>query len=85
MPATKTVTAQLAAFAILAHALGAPRWPDAAWDEVPRAQAEVLADDAAAAAAGTAIAGSGNHVQLGRGFLSGDRGGRAVHVPVHLQ
>ncbi|MEO8686925.1 MAG: SIS domain-containing protein [Solirubrobacteraceae bacterium] len=69
VPATKTVTAQLAACAILAHALGAPRWPDAAWDEVPRAQAEVLADDAAAAAAGTAIAGSGNHVQLGRGFL----------------
>jgi glucosamine--fructose-6-phosphate aminotransferase (isomerizing) len=69
VPATKTVTAQLAAFAILAHALGGPLWPDEAWDEVPRAQAEVLADDASATAAGAAIARSGNHVQLGRGFL----------------
>jgi glucosamine--fructose-6-phosphate aminotransferase (isomerizing) len=69
VPATKTVTAQLAAFAILAHALGDPLWPDEAWDEVPRAQAEVLADDASAATAGAAIARSGNHVQLGRGFL----------------
>src|SRR6187200_2223151 len=39
VPATKTVTAQLAAFAILAHALGEPLWPAAAWAEVPRAQA----------------------------------------------
>jgi glutamine---fructose-6-phosphate transaminase (isomerizing) len=69
VPATKTVTAQLAAFAILAHALGEPLWPERAWDEVPRAQAELLADDAGAAAAGAVIARSGNHVQLGRGFL----------------
>src|SRR3954463_14173683 len=67
VPATKTVTAQLAAFAILAHALGEPLWPDEAWAAVPRAQAEVLAGDAAAA--GEAIARSRNHVQLGRGFL----------------
>jgi glucosamine--fructose-6-phosphate aminotransferase (isomerizing) len=71
VPATKTVTAQLAAFAILAHALGDPLWPDAAWDEVPRAQAAMLADDEGAAAAGAAIARSDNHVQLGRGFLYG--------------
>jgi glucosamine--fructose-6-phosphate aminotransferase (isomerizing) len=70
VPATKTVTAQLAAFAILAHALGAPLWPEPAWEELPRAQAEVLADDTAAAAAGAAIARSGSHVQLARGFLS---------------
>jgi glucosamine--fructose-6-phosphate aminotransferase (isomerizing) len=69
VPATKTVTAQLAAFAILADALGEAPWPDAAWDAVPRAQAEVLADDAAAEAAGAAIARSSSHVQLGRGFL----------------
>ena len=69
VPATKTVTAQLAAFAILAHALGEPLWPERAWAEVPRAQAELLADAASAAAAGAAIARSGNHVQLGRGFL----------------
>ena len=62
VPATKTVTAQLAAFAILAHALGDPLWPDDAWDEVPLAQAAMLADDAAAAAAGAAIARSDNHV-----------------------
>ena len=43
VPATKTVTAQLAAFAILAHALGEPLWPEEAWAAVPRAQAEVLA------------------------------------------
>jgi glucosamine--fructose-6-phosphate aminotransferase (isomerizing) len=67
VPATKTVTAQLAAFAILAHALGEPLWPDDAWEAVPRAQAEVLAGDVAAA--GELIARSGNHVQLGRGFL----------------
>ena len=69
VPATKTVTAQLAAFAILAHALGEPLWPEDAWAAVPRAQAEVLADDDAAAAAGAAIARSASHVQLGRGFL----------------
>ena len=69
VPATKTVTAQLAAFAILAHALGEPLWPEEAWAAVPRAQAEVLADDDAAAAAGAAIAASASHVQLGRGFL----------------
>ena len=69
VPATKTVTAQLAAFAMLAHALGEPLWPEEAWAAVPRAQAEVLADDDAAAAAGAAIAGSASHVQLGRGFL----------------
>jgi glutamine---fructose-6-phosphate transaminase (isomerizing) len=67
VPATKTVTAQLAAFAILAHALGEPPWAEEAWEAVPRAQAEVLAGDVAAA--GEAIAKSGNHVQLGRGFL----------------
>ena len=69
VPATKTVTAQLAAFAILAGALGEPPWRDEDWAAVPRAQAEVLADDAGAAIAGAAIARSGNHVQLGRGFL----------------
>ena len=69
VPATKTVTAQLAAFAILAHALGEPLWPERAWAEVPRAQTELLADDASAAVAGAAIARSGNHVQLGRGYL----------------
>ncbi len=63
------MTAQLAAFAILAHALGEPLWPEEAWAAVPRAQAAVLDDDAAAAAAGAAIAGSASHVQLGRGFL----------------
>ena len=69
VPATKTVTAQLAAFAILAHALGEPLWPERAWAEVPRAQAELLADDASAAAAGIVIARSGSHVQLARGYL----------------
>jgi glutamine---fructose-6-phosphate transaminase (isomerizing) len=69
VPATKTVTAQLAAFAILADALGGPLWPDEAWDAVPSAQAEALADDACATAAGAAIARSASHVQLGRGFL----------------
>lgn len=67
VPATKTVTAQLAAFAIIAHALGEPLWSEDAWEAVPRAQAEVLAGDVAAA--GEAIARSANHVQLGRGFL----------------
>ncbi len=67
VPATKTVTAQLAAFAILAYALGEPLWPEEAWAAVPRAQAEVLAGDVSAA--GEVIARSGNHVQLARGFL----------------
>ena len=69
VPATKTVTAQLAAFAILADALGEPLWPAHAWEAVPRAQEELLADDAPAAAAGAAIAHARSHVQLGRGFL----------------
>jgi len=69
VPATKTVTAQLAAFAILADALGHAPWPAHAWEAVPRAQQELLSDDAPAAAAGAEIARARSHVQLGRGFL----------------
>jgi glutamine---fructose-6-phosphate transaminase (isomerizing) len=69
VPATKTVSAQLAAFAVLAQALGRELWADAAWEDLPAAQSELLGDEAGVAAAGAAIARSSGHVQLSRGYL----------------
>jgi len=71
VPATKTVTSQFAAFAILAEALGG----DAAlfpWDALPDATAEILADEGPAAAAAASITGDTTGlVAIARGLLLG--------------
>jgi glucosamine--fructose-6-phosphate aminotransferase (isomerizing) len=75
VPATKTVTAQFAAFAVLAEALatGDARlpWDDATWAALPGAVEELLADDAAARAAATVVGDAQGLVAIARGLLLG--------------
>ena len=65
VPATKTLTAQLAAFAILAEALGGE---PADWSRLPDTVAAVLRDEDAPAAAAEALAGADRLVAVGRGL-----------------
>lgn len=76
VPATKTVTSQFAAFAVLAQALaadaGALPWDDAAWTALPDAVEALLADEAAAARAAAQIGGETTGlVAIARGLLLG--------------
>jgi glucosamine--fructose-6-phosphate aminotransferase (isomerizing) len=69
VPATKTFTAQLAAFAILAEAFGDVPWTAAAWDALPAAAAKVLADDETARAATADLEDARGLVAVARGYL----------------
>ncbi len=69
VPATKTLTAQLAAMALVAEALGTVPWSDADWARLPEAVAEVLADPAPADAAAESIADADGLIAVGRGYL----------------
>jgi glucosamine--fructose-6-phosphate aminotransferase (isomerizing) len=69
VPATKTFTAQVAAFAILAEALGPVPWDDAAWDALPRGVAEVLDDGEPPARAAAAIGDAPGLIAVARGVL----------------
>ena len=69
VPATKTLTAQLAAFALIAEALGAVPWRGEDWERAIAAVATVLADPAAAERAAGRLAGADRLVALGRGPL----------------
>jgi glucosamine--fructose-6-phosphate aminotransferase (isomerizing) len=77
VPATKTVTSQFAAFAVLAEALArddadaALPWDDATWGALPGAVAEILADDAPAQAAATVVGDAQGLVAIARGLLLG--------------
>lgn len=73
VPATKTVTSQFAAFAILAEALGsgALPWDDATWAALPGAVGELLADDAPARAAAQVVGDAQGLVAIARGLLLG--------------
>jgi glutamine---fructose-6-phosphate transaminase (isomerizing) len=78
VPATKTVTSQFAAFAVLAEALAdggsdaaALPWDDAAWSALPDAVAELLADDAPARAAAQTVGDAQGLVAIARGLLLG--------------
>lgn len=76
VPATKTVTSQFAAFAVLAEALAADPgtlpWEAATWDALPGAVEALLADDAPAAHAATAVADDTTGlVVIARGLLLG--------------
>jgi glucosamine--fructose-6-phosphate aminotransferase (isomerizing) len=69
IPATKTFTAQLAIFALLAEAMGPVPWSQADWEEVPRSVEAVLADPAPAGRVAAEIGDARAAVVLARGFL----------------
>ncbi|MDX6684812.1 MAG: hypothetical protein QOF26_1081 [Baekduia sp.] len=75
VPATKTVTAQFAAFAVLAEAIAADGvqlpWDGAAWEALPGAIGDLLADDAPARAAADVIGDAQGLVAIARGLLLG--------------
>jgi glucosamine--fructose-6-phosphate aminotransferase (isomerizing) len=71
VPATKTVTTQMAALAILAGALGPVPYEQADLARVPEAIAGVLQDPAPAEAVAAELAGASRVVVVARGFLTG--------------
>jgi len=71
VPATKTVTAQMAAFAVLADALGGLGCSADDWDAVPAAVQAVLDDPDSAAAAAEVIGAAPGIITVGRGLLYG--------------
>jgi glutamine---fructose-6-phosphate transaminase (isomerizing) len=74
VPATKTVTSQFAAFALLAEALAdgaALPWGDDAWGALPDAVSELLDDDAPPRAAAEAVGDARGLVAIARGLLLG--------------
>ncbi|MCL2770501.1 MAG: SIS domain-containing protein [Solirubrobacterales bacterium] len=69
VPATKTVTGQLTAFAIAALALGRVPFTDGELDAVPHWVQAVLDDGGAPAAAAQALAGASQLIIVARGYL----------------
>ncbi|MFL5840378.1 MAG: SIS domain-containing protein [Thermoleophilaceae bacterium] len=69
IPATKTFTAQLAVFALLAEAMGPVPWSQADWETIPRSVEAALADPAPAAAVAAEIGDARAAVVLARGFM----------------
>lgn len=69
VPATKTYTATVAAFAIIAEAFGDCPWGDADWKRLPAAVAEVLDDPAGPERAAEEIGDAPGAITVGRGFL----------------
>jgi glutamine---fructose-6-phosphate transaminase (isomerizing) len=71
VPATKTFTAQLAAFALLAQALGPVPWDAGAWAALPDQMEALLADRDAVGPAVDELRTSEGVIHIGRGFLFG--------------
>jgi glutamine---fructose-6-phosphate transaminase (isomerizing) len=71
VPATKTVTAQFAAFSIIAQSLGEVGLDDEVADALPRQVAELLADPSPAAALAEWLSDADRLVTLARGLLLG--------------
>ena len=69
LPATKTFTAQLAAFSFVAEAMGAVPWSGDDWNRLPDALEAVLSDEAPARRAARTIGDSEGLISVGRGFL----------------
>ncbi|QBI21943.1 SIS domain-containing protein [Egibacter rhizosphaerae] len=69
VPATKTFTAQVAAFALVAEALGTVPWTGRDWERLPAAVASVLADDLPAREAAEGLVDAAGIVSVGRGYL----------------
>lgn len=68
VPATKTFTAQAAAFAIVAEALGDVGWGDEGWAALPGAVAEVLDDLGSAERVAEAIGDASGLLATARGY-----------------
>jgi glucosamine--fructose-6-phosphate aminotransferase (isomerizing) len=71
VPATKTVTGQLVAFALLAEALGEVSWSRPQLAELPEAIAALLADPDPAEAAAATLRGADRMLTVARGVLYG--------------
>ena len=69
VPATKTVTGQFAAFAIIAAALGRAPFTQDELDAVPTAVRAVLDDPGAIAAAAGSLVGASQLIVVARGYL----------------
>ena len=69
VPATKTFTAQLAAFALLAEALGKVPWADRDWATLPEVVQTTLNDADPAAGVAREIGDSRGLLTVGRGFM----------------
>jgi glucosamine--fructose-6-phosphate aminotransferase (isomerizing) len=69
VPATKTFTAQLAAAALLAEALGPVPWGDGDWERLPGVVEETLADYTPAERAAAVLEEAQELVAVGRGYL----------------
>lgn len=69
VPATKTFTAQLVAFAFLAEALGSAAWDPQDWVRLPGTVAQVLDDTAPPVAVAEAIGHAEGLVTVGRGYM----------------
>jgi glutamine---fructose-6-phosphate transaminase (isomerizing) len=69
VPATKTFTAQLAAVALLAEALGPAPWGDRDWRRLPDVAEELLADPGPAERAAAGLGDAHELVAIGRGYL----------------
>lgn len=71
VPATKTFTGQVAAFALLGEALGPVPWGADDWARLPQAVARVLDDASPARDMAAAIGDAPGMVVVGRGFCYG--------------
>ena len=69
VPATKTFTAQLVAFAIIAEALGTVPWGDRDWATLPAIVQAMMDDPHQAAVVADEIGDSGGLLTVGRGFM----------------
>jgi glutamine---fructose-6-phosphate transaminase (isomerizing) len=69
VPATKTFTAQLTAFAFLAEALGAVPWTERDWDRLPTAVSEVLEDSGPPRTVAESIGDAEGLISVGRGYM----------------
>lgn len=69
VPATKTFTAQVAAFAILAEALGHVPWTGHDWEALPGSIRRVLGDEEPPSLVARAIGDAAGLLTVGRGYL----------------
>jgi glucosamine--fructose-6-phosphate aminotransferase (isomerizing) len=69
VPATKTFTAQLAAFALIAEALGDVSWQPHEWSLIPRLMQATLDDPEPGRAAGDVLDETPGLITVGRGFM----------------
>jgi glucosamine--fructose-6-phosphate aminotransferase (isomerizing) len=69
VPATKTFTAQLAAVALVAEALGPVPWGHPDWERLPDVVDGLLADPAPAERAADALGDADELIAIGRGYL----------------